>query len=595
MLHNNLLANENNHFSTDLISPEQIKYFNFINSWLSSPRQSFFQLFQCIPTSSYNYCISPQTIPNSRPDNSDTIILIQQYFIPDNVTRANEIKRCLKYNCNNKEIDKIILLNERIYSSDELGINHPKIQQVNIGSRLSYKKTFDYVSKIPNSYIILANSDIFFDASIKRLRFSNMTKNKKIYTQLRYEYNNNDLKNCKIFGPRPDSQDCWIWHSKWKIPNNILNTLNINLGTPGCDNKFVYLLSISGFQCYNEPQWIHSYHYQPSQIRGYTKNSKSVASPPYYTIFPTGPNYPPPYNISTFDIVRENIELRNYIFKTLKNNKTFIIPRIAGIENDIAIFGALLVQNGESSKDNMEKIKKQISIMKSNAGIQLENIENICEYAKNYLSAFHKCERYFWWAPWGNVVKWIPHSYDFVIQNFSKQEKFDSLVLDIFNNIYNEPWTLALKGKRILIISAFIESIKEKIPIRKEIYGIDLFPDCKFVFLKPPQTHGTNSSLSYPEEFKNFVENIKNIKDDFDIALCSCGGYGNPICSAIYDMGKSSIYVGGVLQMYFGIYGERWLRERHDIMKIYLNKHWSRPKESERPNNYKNVEKSCYW
>jgi hypothetical protein len=60
-------------------------------------------------------------------------------------------------------------------------------------------------------------------------------------------------------------------------------------------------------------------------------------------------------------------------------------------------------------------------------------------------------------------------------------------------------------------------------------------------------------------------------------------------------MGKSAIYVGGVLQMYFGIYGERWLRERSDIMRMYLNKHWSRPKENERPKNYKEVEKSCYW
>ena len=47
--------------------------------------------------------------------------------------------------------------------------------------------------------------------------------------------------------------------------------------------------------------------------------------------------------------------------------------------------------------------------------------------------------------------------------------------------------------------------------------------------------------------------------------------------------------------MYFGIYGERWMRERSDVMRMFLNEHWSRPKESERPKNFKNVEKSCYW
>jgi hypothetical protein len=60
-------------------------------------------------------------------------------------------------------------------------------------------------------------------------------------------------------------------------------------------------------------------------------------------------------------------------------------------------------------------------------------------------------------------------------------------------------------------------------------------------------------------------------------------------------MGKSSVYVGGVLQMYFGVYGERWLKERPDIMRLYMNKHWSRPNEDEKPQGFESVEDSCYW
>ena len=44
-----------------------------------------------------------------------------------------------------------------------------------------------------------------------------------------------------------------------------------------------------------------------------------------------------------------------------------------------------------------------------------------------------------------------------------------------------------------------------------------------------------------------------------------------------------------------GIYGARWVKERPDILRLYLNKYWSRPKESERPKNYQNVEGGCYW
>ena len=96
-------------------------------------------------------------------------------------------------------------------------------------------------------------------------------------------------------------------------------------------------------------------------------------------------------------------------------------------------------------------------------------------------------------------------------------------------------------------------------------------------------------------ELQPFLNDIELVKDDFDIALCSCGGYGNIVVNHIYEMGKSAIYVGGVLQMYFGIYGMRWMRERKDIMNLYLNSHWSRPKEEERPDGFKNVEKSAYW
>jgi hypothetical protein len=47
--------------------------------------------------------------------------------------------------------------------------------------------------------------------------------------------------------------------------------------------------------------------------------------------------------------------------------------------------------------------------------------------------------------------------------------------------------------------------------------------------------------------------------------------------------------------MYFGILGERWIRERPDIVTLYKNEFWRRPKESERPRNCQAVEGSCYW
>ena len=181
-----------------------------------------------------------------------------------------------------------------------------------------------------------------------------------------------------------------------------------------------------------------------------------------------------------------------------------------------------------------------------------------------------------------------------MILNF-EQPKFDAVALDIFHSITRQPWTLALKGQRLLIISPFVDSFKKQIANKEKIYGIDLFPECSFIFIKPPQTQGDNYSKEFDIELNNFIGEIIKIKDNFDIALCSCGGYGNLVCNAIYDMDKSAIYVGGVLQMYFGIYGNRWLTERKDAMKLYLNNYWSRPQQHEKPSGEKKIENGCYW
>jgi hypothetical protein len=91
------------------------------------------------------------------------------------------------------------------------------------------------------------------------------------------------------------------------------------------------------------------------------------------------------------------------------------------------------------------------------------------------------------------------------------------------------------------------------------------------------------------------MNKINHIKDQFDIALCSCGGYGNPVVGFIHSIGKSAIYVGGVLQMYFGVLGGRWEHERQDIVELYKNEYWTRPSEEERPKGHETIERSCYW
>ena len=108
------------------------------------------------------FIISPK-ITSLDDTNKEPITLIYQFFIHEDNVRNKEIRKCLKFNVENKYIDKIILLNERIYTDDELGIKDKKIRQVNINKRLSYKDVFNCVhGDNLKGYIITCNADIFF-------------------------------------------------------------------------------------------------------------------------------------------------------------------------------------------------------------------------------------------------------------------------------------------------------------------------------------------------------------------------------------------------------------------------------------------------
>ena len=524
----------------------------------------------------------------------DPIILITQFYISTNASRQKEIIDTLIYNLNNPFINVIYLITEKSYSLDNLGlpenINTSKIKLVNINARMKYSDAFNIVSQHElKGYIIIANSDIFFDDTIKNLYVSNASLERKVYCLLRFEYTNSDTTKCDIYGNGCNfSQDTWIFHTNYNILPEHIKLFNFELGVPGCDNHITYIFSSLGFKLYNEPFLIKTYHNHLSNFRTYNNSNRIRGQ--YILLNPLlyKNNQPIINSKIRYDIQEENNDLRLYIEDKIKNNTNFILPRISGVENNFAYLGACIA-NKQLTKTQYSYINNWIKYIKNNAGIKLTSISSILKYSELYLEAFKLCDTYFDWDNTGNYIDHIAESHEFITTNFEKN-KIWALSLDVFNNINNNPWTQALTSKRLLIISPFIESMKSKLDILPKIYGVDLFPKCEFIFIKPPQTHAAMPSEEFDIELERFIEEVKKIKDDFDIALCSCGGYANLVCAEIFKMNKSAIYVGGVLQMFFGIYGDRWLKEHPDILRIYMNKHWSRPSENEKPDGHKNIE-----
>lgn len=537
--------------------------------------------------------------------NNDPIYLFLQYYVDPIRARQKEIETCLKYNAENVHIEKVILLNEKHYKFKELGNTNPKIQQIIINKRLMYGDVFHYVNENKlKGYIIIANSDIFFDETLEKLKYSNLHSSRKMMALLRYEYDPSNKYNSRLFGPRYDSQDTWIFHTNHFVEPGEEKLFGFNLGKPGCDNKMVYLMNALNMEVINDPAVIKTYHYHKSNIRNYT--SKEVLPLPWGVVVPANTHVSKIQDalglrLATYENLRfsDNTLLYDYVSAKLAKNEKFVIPRISTIETEFACYGRVLKfsTDKETNAQMIQMIQgRPNQVLKNNAGIKITNPGTLMTYSDKYLAAFENCDIYGGWDKQGHVYPSVQGAQDFIETRICPTKPmFWGFAFDVFHYIKSVPWTLALRGKRILLICAFEESIKEKIPIREKIYGIDLFPECTFITLKPPQTQGNEVAQEFDVEFHNFVQRVDAIKGQYDIALVACGGYGAPIVNHIYESGSPAIYVGGVLQMYFGILGARWLRERPDIVRLYLNEHWSRPKEAEKPSNYANVEGSCYW
>ena len=544
--------------------------------------------------------------------NTDEVHLFMQYYIDSSDARQAEIRACLYNNLQNPFIRKVHMLNEQIYTNKEIGVKSTKIIQTVIGRRLSYSDIFEYINTNDiQGYIVIANSDILFDKTLENLLYSDIHISKKMFAQLRYELNPTNPSVSSIFGPRYDSQDVWILHTNYGITPEQQQLFQFHMGIPGCDNHLVHLFTILGYEVINHPAFIQTVHYHTTQKRNYNPTNQMVAT--YGLVIPYGYSLGQCVNsigrlnteystISQMPQLSDNTVFYKYILSKFAENKPFIVPRIGVYETEFAWIGDIWYKTQDASPETRDFIQKRTMILQQNSGISVKTANHIMEFSQKYLEAFSNCEIYAGWEKHGGAYKHIKDSHDYVVGHAGKKRKMVwSKIFDIFHYIYGTPWTHALSGKRILIVSTFADTIRKQIAIRQHLYDdVDLFPDCSFECIRPPQTHGFISATPDKNDYfgvylETFTKQLDDIKDTYDVALVACGGYGNLVCNHIFKSGKSAINVGGVLQMYFGIAGNRWYRNSPEIIQLFLNEYWTRPSPEERPAGAESIENACYW
>jgi hypothetical protein len=161
---------------------------------------------------------------------------------------------------------------------------------------------------------------------------------------------------------------------------------------------------------------------------------------------------------------------------------------------------------------------------------------------------------------------------------------------------HTHPWSAALKGKKVLIIHPFEQTIISQYKNRAHLFkDQSVLPEFELKTLKAVQ-----SLVGVKTEYNDWFEALDYMKGkineiDFDIAILGCGAYGMPLAAYIKRMGKQAIHLGGETQALFGIKGKRWETENYNYHNKFYNDYWVRPSDEETPKQNNLMEGGAYW
>ena len=274
------------------------------------------------------------------------------------------------------------------------------------------------------------------------------------------------------------------------------------------------------------------------------------------------------YIIENYSI---NYTSNKIIYNLIKKNKNFSIARCGNREFQFA-FDYMFNKN-TSVPDGLH----------NNAGIYFDDSIKLSkneyrydkeQYSKLYLDAIRTCDYLAsWFQSTPHMTRIIQRELYFI--NKYNLKYIPAQILD-FQDV-KIPWTYALKNKKVLIIHPYSNLIKSQYKKRKFLFkNKKILPKFKLKTMKAINTINSHKiGKNWYENYEAMCNKIDKI--DFDISLVSCGGYGHPIINYIKNIKKkSAIYVGGSLQLLFGIKGKRWDNRHHST---YYNKYWIRPED----------------
>lgn len=157
----------------------------------------------------------------------------------------------------------------------------------------------------------------------------------------------------------------------------------------------------------------------------------------------------------------------------------------------------------------------------------------------------------------------------------------------------NDPWSQELEGKRVFVVSPFIESFRKQKARSSKIWPEHpgMLPEFEMIPYRFPYLIDPDSNLTW----KQVYEDVSNLMEatNFDVALFGCGALGFPLAQKAKSLGKVGIHLGGTLQVLFGVKGQRYESQSH--FAKFINDDWIYPSAGETAKAAGTIEGGCYW
>ncbi len=273
----------------------------------------------------------------------------------------------------------------------------------------------------------------------------------------------------------------------------------------------------------------------------------------------------------------------------LKDAITKAGPYAAGKMGSVEVSGLTAYLKREKARSQGASLPgygRFLSIkMNLNAGIFPKQDAEFDKFGAIYLETVQQCDMLASWNVAGEAQ---------VLGRYCKTATLVDVISLHYPFFISDPWSAALEGKKVLVISPFVDSIRRQHDRYETLWDDPhVLPAFELLTLRVPLSAGLVEPVD--ADWTSALERLKGEMSqlDYDVALVGAGAFSLPLVVHAKQAGKVAIHLGGPLQILFGILGGRW--SWNPDFKRFIKDTWIKPSEEETPKTAGLIEGGCYW